>query len=254
MSLVTSDMAPVVLNWHGLGGTGPLHTVATGFVDLADREGFVVVSPTGPPLGAEAATAWELDGFDEPGRDDVAFAASLIDDAVERFCGDGQRVYSIGMSNGGLFTSRLICELGERLAAAASVAGLNYPDDCPLTDPVPFVAYHGTADRVVPFDGTVTASVLEHPITAAFEGDSIAEEFAQFAEGMGCTSVVPTPVPPDVIRHDFADCDADVPLVFYEITDGGHTWPGPVPGDGSQTVDATADSWAFFKDQVRRDS
>jgi polyhydroxybutyrate depolymerase len=246
--LGVDEVAPVVLTWHGVGGTGAIHAEATGYTDLADREGFIVVSPTGPPIGDAGTNGWELPEFEAAGRDDVAFAESLIDDVVTRFCGDRARIYSIGMSNGGLFTSRLVCQLGARLAAAAAVGGLIHSDDCSPARAVPFIAFHGTADDVVPFDGTATVSEFDHPITAAFAGAVMPDEFAQFAADMGCE---PEPevveIPPDVLRYDYLGCTDGVQVTFHEVVGGGHTWPGPNLWDSTNTVDATAGSWAFFE-------
>ena len=238
----------MVLNWHGVGSTGPLHTEATGYLHLAEQEGFIVVSPTGPPIGDSRTNAWELAGFEADDRDDVAFAGALIDDVVTRFCGDAARVYSTGVSNGGLFTSRLVCELADRLAAASAVAGVIHPDDCEPSRAVPFIAFHGTADDIVPFDGATTVSVFDHPITAAFEGLTMPVEFAEFAHDMGCADQpTSTAIPPDVIRSDYTGCADDVGLAFYEVTGGGHSWPGPALWDSTVTIDATADSWTFFR-------
>ena len=54
--------------------------------------------------------------------------AALIDELVANWCADPARVYSTGMSNGGFFTARLICEMADRIAAAVSVAGTYHPE------------------------------------------------------------------------------------------------------------------------------
>ena len=149
---------PVVLNWHGVGSDGDEQALLTGYEGVAEEQGFVVVHPTGPPALADLAvdrprTTWELTDDGDPARDDVAFAAALIDELTASWCADPGRVFSTGLSNGGYFTARLVCELADRLAGASSVAGLWWPDDCEPARPVPYVAYHGTDDQVVPYDG-----------------------------------------------------------------------------------------------------
>ena len=68
----------------------------------------------------------------------------------------------------------------------------------------------------------------------------------------------PSPCPTrstDVVATTYTGCDDDVPLVFHEVVDGGHTWPSSPLADmltefqGYITfdIDATADSWAFFE-------
>ncbi|MEZ5341031.1 MAG: PHB depolymerase family esterase [Acidimicrobiales bacterium] len=164
-AIADGAVLPLVLNWHGLGSDGPQQAGFTAYEVLAETEGFLVASPTGPPALGDSRNSWELIQLDSPDRDDVAFASALIDDVVDRFCGDEQRVYSTGMSNGGLFTSRLVCQLADRLAAASSVAGVTHPDECEPSRPMPFIAFHGTADGVVPFDNAPNQPATCSPAT-----------------------------------------------------------------------------------------
>lgn len=255
-SIADGSPLPVVLNWHGLGSNGPQQADFSAYEGQAETEGFIVVHPTGQPGTGDDRNAWELEQFDVPDRDDVAMASALIDRLVADYCADEARVYSTGMSNGGFFTSRLVCDLSDRIAAAVSVAGLTHPDSCEPSRPVPFMAFHGTADNVVPFSGG--ESVLANGaagIAAEFFEQSMPEEFAQFAADAGCgeTPAV-TEISNEVIRYDYSGCNDDVPLVFFEIVGGGHTWPGsplgPLLVDAlgltTDDVSATADGWAFM--------
>lgn len=235
-----SSLLPMVVNWHGLGSNGPDQAAYTDYEALAEREGFIVVHPTGD-AGVIGIPNWELSQFPDPTKDDVAFANALLDEMIASFCADPAAVYSTGMSNGGLFTSVLVCEMGDRLAGAASVAGTTHADDCVADDPVPYIAFHGTADRVVSFDGSSDNGELFSEVTPA--------EFGEFAADFGCD---PEPtseqVSDEVIRYDYLGCRNEVPLSFYEIVGGGHTWPGAELdlGGTTQDIDATADAWAFF--------
>ena len=175
---------PAVLNFHGLGSNGDQQASYTGYESLAEQETFVVVHATG---AVSAVNSWELSQFDIPDRDDVGFVASLIDLLVADFCVDANRVYSTGMSNGGLFSSQLICSLADRIAAAVSVAGLTRADDCEPSRPVPYMAIHGTADRVVSFDGKgPTLLGPGDPPAGSFFAQVMPEEFAEFAADFGC--------------------------------------------------------------------
>ena len=160
------------------------------------------------------------------------------------------------MSNGGLFTSRLVCERADRIAAAVSVAGTSHQPDCSPSRSVPYRAYHGTADDVIPFDGDGQSSLtaeIDDPRLTEFFAQVMPDEFAEFAADAGCVGD-PTVVnvSDEVTRYDYVECD--VPMSFVEIADGGHTWPGSplgpllVEGLGYTTPDvsATADGWAFM--------
>lgn len=241
---------PVVLDWHGLGSNGTQQAIYSGYEALADAEGFIAVHPTG------VDSSWELADDQDPGRDDLEFADVLMDVLIQDWCADPQRIYSTGMSNGGYFTARLLCERADRIAAAASVAGTYHPEGCLPARSVPYHAYHGTADAVVPFDGS-GESVLagDDPALRAFFEQVMPEEFAEFAADAGCASQpASTTLGADVIRYDYADCAGGTPMAFFQINGGGHTWPSsPIAGTVTQlgyttvNIDATRDSWAFFE-------
>ncbi len=250
---------PTVLNWHGLGGDGPQQAAITGYEALAEAERFIAVHPTGVPAERDTRNSWQLASSPgEGGRDDVAFADSLIDELIADWCADVDRIYSIGMSNGGFFTARLICEMADRLAAAVSVAGLYHPDGCSPSRPVPYVAYHGTDDMVVPFDGDGESVLLgagsDQRLRVFFE-QVIPAEFAEFADDAGCDLVPTVTTFGDVVRSDYSACAGGTPMVFFEIVGGGHTWPNrsiaaaveDMPGRTTTDPDATLDSWAFFE-------
>lgn len=247
----------MVINWHGLGSDGPQQAIFSNYETLAEAEGFLVVHPTGVPAPGDTRNSWELAQFNDPGRDDIAMAESVIDHLITNYCADPSRVYSTGMSNGGFFTSRLVCELSDRIAAAVSVAGITHHDGCNPERAVPLMAFHGTADAVVPFAGGVSTLVEENatPEALDFFTQVMPEEFAEFAASNGCD---PDPtveaVSDEVTRYDYINCSDDVGQVFFEVTDGGHSWPGSPLGPfvvdtlgyTTNDVSATVDGWAFM--------
>ena len=250
---VSADPAPVVLNWHGLGSSGPEQAAFSGYETLAESEGFIAVHATGIDDGS-GSNSWELVQFDTPDRDDLAFADTLIDTVVSDWCGDPSRVYSTGMSNGGLFTSELVCNRSTKIAAAASIAGTSHAPSCDPERAVPYISFHGTADPIVPFDGDEPSTLLPPAGVDALIDDTTPAEFAEFAADNGCDPE-PTRVEEtaEVIRYDYTGCDDDVPMAFYEIVEGGHTWPSSPLSDAladfgffTQDIDATADAWAFM--------
>ncbi len=250
---------PVVLDWHGLGSNGTEQRLLSGYEELAEAEGFIVVHPTGL-LDDIGLASWQLFAEPDSGRDDLAFADLLIDELVANWCADPARIYSTGMSNGGFFTARLVCERADRLAAAVSVAGTYHPPDCTPTRPVPYIAYHGTADIIVPFAGGESALLPDDadPSQLGFFDQVMPAEFAEFAEDADCRAdPTMTDVSDEVIRYDYTGCADDAPMSFFEVTGGGHTWPSSpiadVLGDSlgyfTLDVDATVDGWAFMEAQ-----
>jgi polyhydroxybutyrate depolymerase len=64
---------------------------------------------------------------------------------------------------------------------------------------------------------------------------------------------VESAVAADVTRLENTGCSDDAAVVLYTIHGGGHTWPGggPMPewfvGPTTSGVDATRQTWAFFR-------
>ena len=241
---------PMVLDFHGLGSNGGQQALFSGTGLVAETAGFIAVHVTGLPAAGDDRNSWELPQFDEPGRDDVQMAIDLIDFVSENVCVDPGRVYSMGMSNGSLFTSELVCDLSERIAAAVSVAGVTHDDSCEPTRAVPYLAFHGIDDTTVPFNGGGESSLGADP----FFEQVMPEEFSQFADDFGCTGSEDSSVTANITLTSYAGCNDDVELGFYAIAGAGHTWPGslvsvgiPSLGVTNTEISATEIAWEFFQ-------
>ena len=248
---------PTVLNWHGRGSNALEQVLYSGYQTLAEEEGFMVVHPTALVSPGDTATTWELIDDQDKTRDDLGFADGLIDELIANWCVDANRIYTTGMSNGGFFSARLVCERAERIAGAVSVAGTYHLDDCEPSRPVPYLAFHGTDDETVPFNGSGQSNLVDDPdaVSVEFFEQVMPDEFAEFAVDFGCDAEATTEtIGTEVIRHNYTNCDNGIAMSFFEITGGGHTWPGSALGValvdvlGYQTmdVDATVGGWEFM--------
>jgi polyhydroxybutyrate depolymerase len=226
--------APLVLSLHGFLSNPDSQAWISGWHELADREGFLVVYPQGAafPQRWNAGATWGTAAVD-----DVQFFRDLLADlsAVPTAVAavDPARVYVNGFSNGGGMTVRFACEAAGQIAAIGTVAAavVDMPQ-CTPSRPVPAMAFHGTADPIVPYG---------------------AEEWvATWARGNGCDPL-PAAIPPqgDVRGIRYTGCDQGAKVILYTIEGGGHTWPGgaPIPGLGkaSRDIDATGEMWRFFQ-------
>jgi polyhydroxybutyrate depolymerase len=128
----------LVLNFHGSGGAPGNQLATSGFDALADAEGFAVAFPAGVFANSVSQRSWNANL--DPGVDDVQFARDVIADVSATLNIDPSRIYATGFSGGARMTSRLACELADILAAAAPVAGLQYPDGCTPVHGVPILA------------------------------------------------------------------------------------------------------------------
>jgi polyhydroxybutyrate depolymerase len=173
--------------------------------------------------------------------DDIGFVRDLLATADDRLCVDDARIYSTGMSNGGFLSHRIGCELSDRIAAIAPVAGVNGMTSCAPSRPVPLMHFHGTADPLVPYTGSTSLGFI-----------SVPDSFAAWGARDGCTGD-----PVETFRNGdshcatYQQCGAGADVTPCTVDNGGHTWPGglPVPSLGNTTTDlnATDAMWTFFE-------
>lgn len=232
--------APLVLNFHGFGSNAGQQVTLSGMNEKADDAGFVAVHPegTGAPQSWNAGVC--CGSASEQDVDDLGFVRAMLDELEARLCIDTERVFSTGMSNGGFFSHRLACELSDRIAAIAPVAGVIGVESCMPGQPLPVVHYHGTDDGVVPYDGSESLGFpsVEETITGWAERNGCDAEREQIFENG------------DSRCERFLGCPEEGPVVLCTVEGGGHTWPGgtPVPSLGHTTTDlsATDHAWDFF--------
>jgi polyhydroxybutyrate depolymerase len=251
---------PVVLGLHALSISHELVAGMVGFGDMAARYDFIGVTPSGRLDGATPfwLAAESVDNYD------VQFISDLLDLLEAELCVETARVYSTGMSNGGQMSSLLACRLPKRITAAAPVAGVEFSEQC-RGRPVPVIAFHGSADPIVTYDGGgLNATRIAD--TQFWKGNvpqglpvhhGVDSAMHNGARHNRCN---PTPaeerVSPEVWRLTWRHCKADT--ILYVIDGGGHAWPGkPVPsfeatfGHGTTEVDASALIFQFFFAQPR---
>lgn len=231
---------PLVITIHGASLWPAAQQEVSQWDRVADREGFIVVYPSG-------RTGNGPRHFDE---EDVTFIADLIDSVQRTHNIDRTRIYANGLSNGGGLSLLLACTMPDRIAAVGLVAAAHLFEWSLCTDfrPVPMIAFHGTADDATPYQGG-KSWVVAKPFP------SIPMQTAAWAKRNQCA---PTPVDsrvaPDVTRLEYTICVSNAPVVLYTIDGGGHTWPGGrylpewFAGSTTQTIDASSLMWSFFKD------
>jgi polyhydroxybutyrate depolymerase len=148
----------------------------------------------------------------------------------------------------------LSCTLSDRIAAVGLVAAAqSLPWEwCTDRRPVPMIAFHGTADPTVPYEG---GSVWLFPV----RWPAVSSWVANWAERNRCAATpVESTVAPEVTRRAYTACADDADVVLYTVIGGGHTWPGGAPlpewlaGRTSNSVHASSRMWEFFGEHPLR--
>lgn len=245
-----SKPAPLVISFHGAGGWPAQQMAISEWNRVAEKEKFIVVYPSGLDRGAPRV--WRVERGPGLGED-VRFVSDLIDKLEATYNIDKTRIYANGLSNGGGMSFALSCTMSDRIAAVGLVAAAQTLPWKWCTDrrPVPMIAFHGTADPVIPYNGGVSwISTQSFPNMPIFIGN--------WARRNGCRSQVESAVAADVTLRQYTNCTDEATVAFYTVREGGHTWPGgqPLPewfaGRTARTIDASSVMWAFFREHPLR--
>ncbi|WP_293782196.1 PHB depolymerase family esterase [uncultured Aeromicrobium sp.] len=231
------ERLPVVYFIHGLGGEAASSMAYTGFPDYGDEHGFITVAPQA--LGT--LPRWDFTTGPEVPGSDFDYLRQLTEHVVERWCGDADRQYLTGFSNGSAMTFAAACFGGIDFAAYGSVAAAGYlPDRCAGAPPASIIYAHGTADPTVPFEGGDTVIQRVAPADEAIR---------QWAAHDECGAPREAPLSGGVLLTEWTDCADDARIEFYVIDGGGHHWPGGAAhgsGRASGSLNITARMVDFF--------
>ena len=238
---------PLVISMHGAAVWPAQQMNLSRWNRLADEHGFIVVYPS----GSDMPKIWHVDRGAGLMRD-VRFISELIDTLEAAYNIDPTKIYANGISNGGGMAFVLSCALSDRIAAVGMVAAAQSLPWSWCTDhrPVPMIAFHGTADPIIPYNGgrspvPNTPDLFPNVLTWT----------KNWARRNRCgPNPIDSVVAADVTRLEYTNCADDAAVVLYTVQGGGHSWPGgkPMPewyvGPTSNSIDASSLMWAFFRE------
>lgn len=253
-----SGKMPLIFAIHGGSGTPEGMINIANFKTIADRDKVVLVYPEGVQKN------WN-DGRptapNQLGINDVGFFNQMCDYMINNYSVDAKKIYATGISNGGFMSTRLGCELSNRIAAiavnAATIEATTIAPNCKPNRPVPALYIHGTTDPLVPFlGGQITAG--------GTAGGTILSHFQAIDKWVTINACNPTPTVTDLpdIANDGTTIKQRVysggangsEVVSYVVLNGGHTWPQgyqylneAIIGKTSQDMNACEVIWTFFK-------
>ena len=249
---------PMIFAIHGGSGTPEGMINIANFKTIADRDKVVLVYPAG------IQNNWN-DGRpttpNQLGINDVGFFNQMCDYMINNYSVDGTKIYATGISNGGFMSSRLGCELSNRIAAiavdAATIEATTIAPNCNPGRPVPAIYIHGTTDPLVPFTGgqmtaggTAGGTVLSH-----------FQAIDKLVAINGCNTTPTITDLPDIANDGttikqrvYSGGTNGSEVASYVVLNGGHTWPqgyqylnAAIIGKTSQDMNACEVIWTFFK-------
>lgn len=248
--------APLVLAFHG--GGGDMNYMAMdkyyGLISKAEAAGFVVVFPNGfSRLNSGKFATWDAGTCCAAARDqkvdDVGFVRQIIGNVTQQLNIDRKQIYATGMSNGGMLTYRLACEMADTFKAIASVAGTDNTTNCSPKEPIAILHIHARNDDHVLFNGGAGKTFRDMSKISDFT--SVPATIAKWVKLNSCN---PSPQrvleKPGAYCDKYAHCAGNVAVQLCVTESGGHSWPGGTKPRGdeppSQALSADDVMWTFF--------
>ena len=234
----SSNAVPLIFNLHGRGGNSLIAMYHADFRDIADTANFIIVHPKGLP-NSNGDSHWN---YGNSTSDDIGFINALYDKLIIDYNININKVYSVGMSNGGAMSYYLGCDMSDKIAAIASVTGAMASfqfQSCNPNHPTPLLQIHGTNDTMVNFSSMTYG--LEY-----------------WRSYNNCDLIADTISIPDYVLNDsstvdhivFKNGNNGVTTELFKIYNGGHTWPGTNSSNNNGVVnydiDASIEVWSFF--------
>jgi polyhydroxybutyrate depolymerase len=261
---------PVLLALHGGGGNPDQFESDSGFDQVSDREGFIVLYPAGTGVLPRTLLTWNA-GTDccgyalDENVDDVDFLLAVIDDISSRTRVDHRRIYVSGHSNGGIMAYRMAAEASDRIAAIAPVAGAMQVSDFAPARAVPVMHIHSVDDPRALYDGGLGPpfplggrQVLHQPVMVGLLSwvarNGCSAEPTILEERVGQPGTLDEGHRAE--KLSWAPCTSGAPVIHWRLHGSGHGWPGrtltpaeeSLLGEPTQLVDAAEEVWSFVRE------
>lgn len=166
-SVKSSDQIPAVFVFHGAGGSGNEIADRSGWGEVAEKYGFIIICPTasvpnrirhvkGMVTNEMFRCMWNTGDAGPERPADIQFVDYLYEWLVKHYPVDKSRIYASGQSSGGMMTWACACYRPDYFAAAAPVSAKIIDMETGHSNPpvigsmVPVMANMGLEDGMFP--------------------------------------------------------------------------------------------------------
>lgn len=255
---------PLVLMFHGGGGSAIGVSRDTGWSNKAEDECLLVVYPDGLPEERDRPATFSRNPRlwnDGSGRfnqdvDDVVYIRQLLAVLQADLKIDPKRIFAAGFSNGASMTFFAAIEMEGVFAAVAPVAGSLWINGFQLDKPVSLLYLTGTEDPLNPMEGGPPALLRgDNEPGGDKPKPPVQNHINSWVKALNCN------LTPEILEDSdwlkgisFNGCREGTEVQFYTLIGAGHHWPGGIVnlpeiyvGKKIDKLNAVDLIWDFFK-------
>jgi len=211
-----STTVPLMLNFHGFGGSASDFMSNADMRSLAESNNFILVYPQGSCLnGFSHWNACPTGGDNKSNADDFGFVEAIVNTISAQYQVDMERIYAAGFSNGGMMAYGLANYKSDLIAAVASVSGVMLDCIGPTSHPMPVVHLHGTSDNVLPYNGDAEWEAAQSTLAHWIDFNNTTTSPTVTTDNTGGLTI-------EHYRYDQGD--QSVSVEHYKYIGGGHVW------------------------------
>lgn len=238
----------LVIAMHGGGGSASQFETTSKLTEKANASGFVVVYPEGTGVINTWNAGTCCGSAVTNNINDVKFISQLIDKLIDSYKINPKKVYATGHSNGGMMSYRLACELSNKIAAIApNGSTMVVTQACNPSRAVPVLHMHSKLDQHVVYTGGYgngISGVYCPPLDSVMNVWSLKNNCTTNGEVVTSNS--------NYTQKRWRNCTNNVTIDYYLTNDGGHGWPGGLPGGPNSDIPSTSINandllWNFFQ-------
>ena len=258
-----SSPAPVLFVLHGLGDNMTDMFSYTGFKEIADAHGWIVITPQALEAvvsimgySMSLGTAWNSGVSADvlgnhivvnEGVDDSGFLMAILNDLIATYNVDQNNVFCTGFSMGGFMSNRMAIEHPDRFKAIASVSGTigNEISNVTPSQHISTMHIHGTSDQMVSYEN----AELSYGNMTLCVGIGAEATVEYWRNNNQCSATATHTDYPDNAsdnltfeKFQYDNANEGIKTVFVKVNGGAHDWYYTPDYD----IDYTNEIYNFF--------
>lgn len=246
----------VIFSFHGGGGDMTIQSNDKYYklITQSEKEGFVVVFPNGfSKFKSGKLATWNAGNCCGEARDqnidDVGFVKAILQELKKKMSIDEKKIFATGMSNGGMFSYRLACQMSDVFSGIAAVAGTDNSQECVPKKPISILHIHAKDDDHVLFNGGIGPKAFNKKHVTVHT--SVPSTITKWMNLNECDKNSLSKTQLDgAYCEEYTKCKNNVKVKLCVTDTGKHSWPGGEKPRGdsvpSKAISANEVMWEFF--------